>query len=145
MGYNVISMKIKQISVFLEDSIKSLGDLAKLAAREGINVKAISFTESKDISILRLIVNNHEKAIKVFNDANFTTRVSDVAAVEINDTPGGFAGIMELFEKTGVAVENLYTACLNREGKAILIFKLRNHQEGLKILRENGLSLIENI
>ena len=138
-------MKIKQISVFLEDSPNRLSELAALVAREGINIKAISFTESEDISILRLIVNNYDNALKVLDEANFTTRVSDVAAIEINDTPGGFAGIMELLDKTGAAVENLYTAGTAAAGKAILILKLRNHHEGLRILRENGLSLLENL
>ena len=138
-------MSIRQISVFLEDSTNRLSGLVKTLGREGIDIQAISFTETADIGIFRLVTNKCDEAIKALNDANFTTRISDVSAVEIGDAPGSLARAVELFEKTGVVVEHLYTARTSKEGKAVIIFKLRNHKEGLKILRENGLSLVQHL
>ena len=138
-------MGIKQLSVFLDDSTNRLGELAGVLAREGIDIQAVSFAETADIGIVRLIVNKCGEALRILSNEGFTARASDVAAVEIIDSPGGLAGVMELFEKTGVFVEHFYTARAGKDGKMVVIFKLRNHREGLKILVENGLSLAESL
>ena len=138
-------MEIKQISVFLEDSAKRLGELTWVLGREEIDIQAISLTNTADLGILRLIVNKSDEALKALSNAGFTARISEVAALELADSPGNLAAVMKLFDETGVHVEHLYTARTGKAGKAVVIFKLRNHQEGLKILAENGLTLVKNI
>ena len=145
MVYNGISMKIKQISVFLEDSTTRLSELAETLARQGIDIKAISFTETANMCILRLIVSKCDEALTILNNAGFTTRVAEVSVVEIGNFPGSFARLMELFEKNGVLVEYFYTASKNIKDKAIFIFKFKNYQEGQRILEENGLIPAENL
>jgi len=136
-------MGIRQISVFLENNAGRLGEVTKVLAQAGINLRAISIADTADFGILRLIVDKNEEALKALKDANFTTRVSEVAAVEIEDTPGSLAKIMELFQKTKVNIEYLYASLEGKTGKAVVIFKLEDHQKGLDILKENGLSMIE--
>jgi len=136
-------MEIKQISVFLENNAGRLGEVTRVIADAGVNLRAISIADTADFGILRLIVNDSDLAMNALNKAGFTTRVSDVAAVEIDDTPGSLAKVMELFQKTRVNIEYLYASLEGKTGKAVVIFKLEDHQKGLQILRENGLSMIE--
>ena len=137
-------MNIKQISVFLENNAGRLGEVTRVLAEAGINIRAISIADTADFGILRLIVNNWEEAQKALNKANYTTRVSDVVAVEIEDKPGSLAMLMDLFRKTMVNIEYLYASLEGKTGKAVVIFKLEDHQKGLQIIRENGLSLVES-
>ena len=136
-------MEIKQISVFLENNAGRLGEVTRVIADAGVNLRAISIADTADFGILRLIVNDSDLAMNALNKAGFTTRVSDVAAVEIDDTPGSLAKVMELFQKTRVNIEYLYASLEGKTGKAVVIFKLEDHQKGLQILKENGLSMIE--
>ena len=137
-------MKIKQISVFLENNAGRLGEVTRVLAEAGINIRAISIADTADFGILRLIVNNWEDALKALNKANFTTRVSDVVAVEIEDKPGSLAAVMDLFRKTMVNIEYLYASLEGKTGKAVVIFKLEDHQKGLQIIKENGLTMVES-
>ena len=137
-------MEIRQISVFLENNAGRLGEVTRVLAQAGINLRAISIADTADFGILRLIVDKCDDALKALKDANFTTRVSEVAAVEIEDKPGSLARIMELFQKSMVNIEYLYASLEGKTGKAVVIFKLEDHQKGLNILRENGLSMIES-
>jgi len=137
-------MEIKQISVFLENKIGRLGEVTRILANAGINLRAISIADTADFGILRIIANKCDEALKALNDAGFTTRVSDVVAVEIEDKPGSLAKVMELFEKTKVNIEYLYASLEGNAGKAVVIFKLEDHQSGLKSLRENGFSTVES-
>ncbi|MCL2318584.1 MAG: ACT domain-containing protein [Treponema sp.] len=136
-------MAIKQISVFLENNAGRLGEVTRVLAQAGINLRAISIADTADFGILRLIVNSSDQALNSLNSAGFTTRVSDVAAVEIDDTPGSLARVMELFQKTRVNIEYLYASLQSKAGKAVVIFKLEDHEKGLQILKENGLPMID--
>jgi hypothetical protein len=136
-------MEIKQISVFLENNAGRLGEVTKVLAQGDVNIRAISIADTADFGILRLIVNNYTGALKALNDAGFTTRVSDVAAVEIEDTPGSLAKVMELFQTNHVNIEYLYASLEGKIGKAVVIFKLEDHELGLKIMREHKLVMVE--
>ena len=134
-------METKQISVFLDNTAGRLGEFTRVLADAGINLRAICIADTADFGILRLIVNRCDDALKALKDAGFTANVTDVIAVEIEDTPGSLAKVMELFEKTMVNIEYLYSSMEGKAGKAVIIFKLEDHQKGLQIIRENGLTL----
>jgi len=137
-------MDIKQISVFLENNAGRLGEVTRVLAGAKINLRAISIADTADFGILRLIVDNYDGALNALNGAGFTTRVTDVAAVEIEDIPGSLARVMELFQKTKVNIEYLYASLEGKAGKAVVIFKLEDHQKGLQILKDNGLHMVDS-
>jgi hypothetical protein len=137
------TMQIKQISVFLENNAGRLGEVTKVLANANINIRAISIADTADFGILRLIVDKNDEAIEALTKGGFTTRLSDVAAVEIGDTPGSLAKVMELFQKSNVNIEYLYASLEGKEGKAVVIFKLENLEQGLKIVTDNGLSMVD--
>jgi hypothetical protein len=137
-------MEIKQISVFLENTTGRLGEVTRVLAQAGINIRAISIADTADFGILRLIVDKSDAAVKALSDGGFTTRQSDVAAVEVDDSPGSLAKVMELFRKSQVNIEYLYASLEGRTGKAVVIFKLEDHDKGLKIIRENGLATVDS-
>ncbi|MFP3041556.1 ACT domain-containing protein [Treponema primitia] len=136
-------MQIKQISVFLENSSGRLGEVTKVLADAGINIRALSIADTADFGILRLIVDKNDEAITALTKAGFTTRLSDVVAVEVVDNPGSLAKVMELFQKSKVNIEYLYASLEGKTGKAVIIFKLENLEQGLKIVTDNGLSVVE--
>jgi hypothetical protein len=137
-------MAIQQISVFLENTTGRLGEVTKVLAQAGINIRAISIADTADFGILRLIVDRSDDAVKALNDGGFTTRQSSVAAVEIDDTPGSLAVVMELFQQSQVNIEYLYASLEGKTGKAVVIFKLEDHEKGLKIVRDHGLAMVDS-
>ncbi|MCL2272770.1 MAG: amino acid-binding protein [Treponema sp.] len=136
-------MGIKQISVFLENTTGRLSEATKTLANAKINLRAISIADTADFGILRLIVDKTDEAINALNAAGFTTRLTDVVAVEIEDVPGSLAGLMELFKNSQVNIEYLYASLEGQIGKAVVIFKLEDHEKGLKILNDNHQKMAE--
>ena len=137
-------MPIKQISVFLENTTGRLGEVTGTLAKADINIRAISIADTAEFGILRLIVNDYEKALKALNGKGFTARVTDVAAVQIDDKPGSLAGVMELFQDLKINIEYLYASLEGNSNKAIVIFKMEDHEKGMRIIRENGLQTVES-
>ena len=136
-------MGIKQISVFLENTTGRLCEVTQTLAKAGINLRAISIADTADFGILRIIVDKTDKAVEALVAAGFTTRQTTVAAVEIEDKPGSLAALMELFRSSGINIEYLYASLEGIDGKAVVIFKLENHEKGFEILEKNGLALAE--
>jgi len=137
-------MGIKQISVFLENTTGRLSDVTKTLASAGINLRAISIADTADFGILRLIVDKTDKAVDALNQAGFTTRQTDVVAVEIEDIPGSLAKLMELFQLSQVNIEYLYASLEGQAGKAVVIFKPKDIDKGQLIIRDKGFKLAEN-
>jgi len=135
---------IKQISVFLENTTGRLSEVTKTLSAVDINLRAISIADTADFGILRLIVDKTDKAVDALNAAGFTTRQTDVVAVEIEDTPGSLAKLMELFQKSQVNIEYLYASLEGQIGKAVVIFKLKDHEKGQLILKDKGFKMADN-
>jgi hypothetical protein len=137
-------MAIKQISVFLENSEGRLGEVTKTLAKANINIRAISIADTADFGILRLIVDKQEAAFDALKAGGFTTRTTDVAAIEIDDTPGSLAAIMDFFQGAGINIEYLYASLENKVNKAVIIFKMNDHEKGLKVIADHGLSSVDS-
>lgn len=137
-------MGIKQISVFLENTTGRLSEVTKTLAGAQVNLRAISIADTADFGILRIIVDKTEKAVDALNAAGFTTRQTDVVAVEIEDKPGSLSDLMEVFQNTQVNIEYLYASLEGQVGKAVVIFKLEDHEKGLKILNEKKFKMADN-
>jgi len=136
-------MGIKQISVFLENTTGRLSEVTKTLAVANVNLRAISIADTADFGILRIIVDKTEQAVEALAAAGFTTRQTDVVAVEIEDTPGSLAKLMELFQQSQVNIEYLYASLEGQIGKAVVIFKLKDHEKGKKILCDNNLKMAD--
>jgi len=137
-------MGIKQISVFLENTTGRLSEVTKTLSNAGINLRAISIADTADFGILRLIADRTGEAVAALNAAGFTTRQTDVVAVEIEDVPGSLAKLMEIFQKSNVNIEYLYASLEGQIGKAVVIFKLEDHEKGQAILSDKGFKLADN-
>ena len=137
-------MGIKQISVFLENTTGRLSEVTKTLANAGVNLRAISIADTADFGILRIIADKTDAAVDAMNAAGFTTRQTDVVAVEIEDVPGSLAKLMEVFQQSQVNIEYLYASLEGQVGKAVVIFKLEDHVKGQKILSEIGFKTAEN-
>jgi hypothetical protein len=136
-------MQIKQISVFLENNAGRLAEVTKTLANAGINLRALSIADTADFGILRLIVDKQDVAVKALNTAGFTTRETNVVAVEIEDIPGSLAKVMELFQESKVNIEYLYASLKDKDGKAVVIFKLSDHETGQQLIKKHGFVLVE--
>jgi hypothetical protein len=93
-------MKVDQISVFLENKPGALAEVTRILGDSGVNIRALSLADTKDFGILRLIVNDKEKAKEVLDRKGFTVRKTEVVAVEVPDltleTPGLHGGVNAL-------------------------------------------------
>jgi hypothetical protein len=136
-------MSIQQISVFLENKTGRLADVTRLIADAGVNIRAISIADTADFGILRLIVDKPAEAAEAISRGGFTTRMTEVLAIEIPDQPGSLAKVMELFKETGVNIEYLYASLEKDCSTAAVIFKVEDIGHCLEIAKEHKVATID--
>ncbi len=94
-------MKVKQLSLFLENKPGALSQPVNLLAGANINILTLSLADTHQFGILRLIVKDWEKAREVLEHAGLVVKVNDMLVIEVADKPGGLASILSAVEKTG--------------------------------------------
>ena len=131
-------MTVRQLSVFLENKPGRLCAATDILAKEGINLSALTLADTSEFGILRLIVDQPDRAREVLMEAGIVVRISDVLAIAMDDAPGGAVGILHLLSEAGLNVEYMY-ACVGRQsGKAIMVVRTDDIDLAEDILHRGG-------
>ncbi|MBW2107534.1 MAG: ACT domain-containing protein [Deltaproteobacteria bacterium] len=136
-------MRVEQISVFLENKAGRLAEVTRVLSEAGVNIRALSLADTSDFGILRLIVNDNQKAKAILKEHGFTVGKTDVVAVEVADRPGGLALILGILSKENINVEYMY-AFVQHSGKdAVMIFRFDDIDAAVKLLQDNNVKVLE--
>ncbi len=134
-------MLAKQISVFLENKSGRLAEVTSILYENNINIRALSLADTSDFGVLRLIVNDSEKAQETLKTNGFTVSVLDVVFVEVLDQPGGLHKILALLQEGSINVEYMYAFSQQIGENAVIIFKFDDPEKAVSILQEKGVEL----
>lgn len=136
-------MFIKQLSVFVENKQGALSKITTLLSERKINMRAVSIADTQDFGILRIIVDDIDKAIDTLKLNNVIVKANNVIGVEITDKPGALASVLNLLTQGGVNVEYMYAFVTpgNRDS-AYLVLRARNNEKAEQILNESGIKML---
>ena len=101
-------MTINQLSVFLENKTGRINEVAKILGANGINMKAFSMAETADFGILRLMVSDVERAVKVLRDASFAVMITEVVCLNVPNVAGALSDILEALAANDLFIEYMY-------------------------------------
>lgn len=136
-------MQVEQISVFLENRAGRLAEVSAILAEAGVNIRALSLADTSDFGVLRLIVNNNEKAMETLKNAGFTVGKTNVLAVEVEDRPGGLHKILDVLYKSKINVEYMYAFVQQSGNNAVMIFRFDQTEKAMNVLAENNIKTID--
>lgn len=136
-------MKVKQISVFIENRSGRLREVADVLGKNSINIRALSLADTSDYGILRLIVDNPDGARDVLKKENFTLSETDVIAVEVSDKPGGLATVLNILGDAGINVEYMYAFVEKSSDNAVLIFRIEDIDNAISVLKAKNVNILD--
>ena len=135
-------MQIQQLSIFIENKPGRLAEITEVLAAANIDIRAISVADTSDFGILRVIVDQPEKAVTTLKEHGMTVSLTNVIAVGIDDKPGAFAKAVRILADAGLDMEYMYAFISRDQGKAFVIIRTNNAQKASEILHENGIELL---
>ena len=135
-------MYVKQISVFIENSPGKLADFTRLLGDNDIDLVSLSIADTTNFGILRGIVADYEKAVKLIEEAGYTVCLTDVLAVTVPDKPGGLADILLLLSENDIAIEYLYSFVRNKGDNALIVFRVADIEKAQKLLEDHHVNFL---
>ncbi|MCR5750837.1 MAG: ACT domain-containing protein [Kiritimatiellae bacterium] len=131
-------MQIRQISIFMENRPGQLSAICRVLAEANINIAALSLADTSDFGIVRMIVDDHEKAKEILTGKGHVVNVSQVVAVCVPDRPGGMAEVMAVLDKAGASIEYSYAFAFHKGEKAVLVFRFADNATAARALADAG-------
>jgi hypothetical protein len=135
-------MKVEQIAIFLENKSGRMAEITATLAQNGINIRAMSLADTADFGILRLIVNDTEKARKVLKDSGFTVGTTEVLVAEVSDKPGGLAHVLQIIKEGNLNIEYMYAFTQKSGGTGLIIFRFDELDRAIEILAKEHIRLL---
>ena len=134
-------MTLNQISVFVENRPGRVQTIAKSLSDNGINIRALSLADTTDFGVLRIIVDDTDKACEVIRAQGIVAKVTNVIAVYVDDRTGGLASVLASIADAGIDIKYMYVFLGRLEGKALTIMKVDDDAKAEQVLREHGIEI----
>ncbi len=132
-------MTIQQISVFLENRAGQLAEITGVLAQNGIDLRAISIAETADYGVLRMIVDEPQRAKSILLEDGYIMSVTPVLAVAVPDAPGGLAPVLALLAEGKIDIEYMYSLFTHVENKAYMVFRVSDEEKFKALLQSHGI------
>ena len=135
-------MALKQLTVFVENKQGTVVAVTDTLAAHNINIRALSIAETDGFGILRLIVNDEEKAEQVLTKDGYLIKITEVVGVKIGDAPGKLSYVLRTLADAGINMEYLYAFMARTEKHAYVVLRVENNAETEAVLENAGLHII---
>ena len=135
-------MYVKQLSVFVTNKPGRLAEITSLIAEEGINMRALSVSDTTEFGILRMIVDKPDAAYAMLKNAGLTVSLTDVIAIGIEDKPGSFASAIKVLADADITVDYIYAFVPRVEASAYVILHVGDNEQAVKALNAAGIELV---
>ncbi len=135
-------MKIKQLSIFLQNRMGSLSKPLEVLSNAGVNIRAMCMADTSEFGILRLVVDDPLKGKEALEEKGFLVKLTEIIGVEMNDTPGGLTDVLKVIKDNEIDLEYLYAFTHEKVGKAILLLHADNIDELIVALEKNNVVIV---
>ena len=134
-------MNVQQLSIFLENKQGRLAEVANLLANAAINIRTATLADTSDFGVVRLIVDDVDKAVVVLNEGGITAVKTDIVIVDTTDRPGGLAKVLNVIGKKNLNVEYLYSLGTRGE-RAYIALRFDDSEKAVAAFQESGVVVV---
>jgi len=137
-------MKLKQLSVFIENAPGRLSEVTQALGDAGINLRSLSISDTFEFGVLRILVSDINLSRRVLMEKQISARIDDVVAVVLDDIPGSLAAVLALFIGSPFNINYMYTlaGAWGYTSKAVMVFRFSDNDRAIEILQDNNVKLV---
>ena len=124
----------QQLAVFIDNKPGTLARLCDVLSREKINIYAISTSDTVDHIVVRMVLSDPTRALRVFEEYGSLVVTNDVLMIDGDNKPGSLAAIAKVLAAARINIEYAYCATHPNAEQGLLILRASNPQKALKVL-----------
>jgi hypothetical protein len=133
-----------QISVFAENKPGRIEKITRILAQESINIRAITISSANGFGVIKILVNNPQRAYEVLRTQGIPTYLQEVIAVVMEDKPGSLHNVARVLAENGVNIEDAYGFVVKSGEKAVLVIQVENQPRAQSVLERSGFQLLSD-
>ena len=120
----ILSMETAtQLAVFLENRPGALARVCEALAKAGVNIHALTVSDTVDHAVVRMIVSDATKALMLFGERGVLAFENDVLIIEAPNEMGVLGKITDALSRAEVNIEYAYFATIGTSPKGIIILR----------------------
>jgi len=123
-----------QISVFVENRPGTLGGVIDILRENKVNMLALSLSEGLEIGYLRITVDKLAEAKASLQQAGQLVLEREVLLIEVDNSPGALAAVVDQLAKRGVNIEYAYSANSPAPNRSMIVVRVTDPQGALVLL-----------
>jgi hypothetical protein len=127
-----------QFSVFMVNKPGVLAHILGEFAKIKVNITAMTVMDSVEHGVLRVVLDNPEKAESVLSQANFPFNKTEVLCVNLDNRAGALAVVAEKLAINHINISYAYCTAGAKGGRTTGILKVADVKKAIKILQQNG-------
>ena len=131
-------MTVQQVSVFIENRKGRLGEVLSVLKANDINILSISLADTTEYGLLRLIVNDPNKAKETLTNNGFSALLTEVLVVKIPHVSGALQEILHVVASRDVNIEYMYGLSTGGDNASVVV-KTNDLSLACSVLKENNI------
>ncbi len=124
----------KQLAIFLDNRPGTLARVCDALSAEKINIYAITTSDTVDHTVIRMVVSDTRKAIRVFEEHGTLVVEDDVIMLEGDNKAGSLARLAKRLATADINIEYCYCATSPHAKKGLMIMRVTHPKKALKLL-----------
>ena len=134
---------IRQLSIFIQNEIGSVAGVTAILKNNDINLRAIASFDTPQFAILRMVVDQPEKAKTLLIDSGYAVTMSEAIAVELEDKPGVLHDLLQIIADAGYGINYIYSIVFRNGKVPLIILNTDNLEKSKELLTEKGYMVAE--
>jgi hypothetical protein len=126
-----------QFSVFMVNKPGILAQILSEIANAKINIIAMTVMDSVEHGVLRVVLDQPQKAEAILTQANLPFSKSEVLCVNLDNQAGALAKVAELLAGNHINITYAYCTAGAKGGRTTGILKVADVKKAIKVLQEN--------
>ncbi len=126
---------VKQLSLFLENKPGTLGSVCRTLAGNQINVFALSISDGVDHAVMRIVVDDAQKAIHILGEHGVIVVERDVLLITCRNQSGELATIARKLAAKKINIEYVYAATVPDAESGALVMRVDNIKKARQVLK----------
>ena len=134
---------IRQLSIFVENEPGSLRNVTERLTEAHVNIRAIATFDTPEFGILRLVVDDPDRAKSYLTERGFVVRIHEVIGVELEDEKGNLNRMLDILAGSEININYIYSFVIRQGKSPIMVFSTDDFEKADGILRQANVKTVE--
>ena len=135
---------IKELNILVDNKPGRLKAITGILKKQSINIRAVTSHIREQFGIVKMIVDNPDKAHVALSEGGLACSMKDIIAVNLKDSPGGLDEILDVFTLNNINIKDSYGFVIDSGNNAVFCVETIDNKKAIEIIQKNGYKVLND-